>query len=184
MGLFKKIGNALGIKNHTFVGQILGTDHSNDNNGGGGSSTSKGKNIGKLLPMQKIGNLNATQVGYALLNDDVLIKGNEQLRRALAPSANKSFFGNLWGNVKDSFGNGVSNMFGGLGESLAGAVLGSDWVKKNRENLTDQTSEIMDGTISKWFKKNLFTLILIIGGGFALYKFVLNPKKKRSKWAR
>lgn len=173
MGLFKKIGNALGIKNHTFVGKILNTDVTNDNNS---SPTPSAVQLSKNL--KDVKNVAIDN----LMTQAKVSKGVSGLSLKSAFKKDKTFMGDLlsdmWDGLKGGINSGLKNAGQAGIDKLTGKLINTDGVKSSQDSISDFANGVLETTLAKYLKRNWFYILFPVLGLMVFAKFLFNGKKK------
>lgn len=172
MGLFKKIGNALGIKNHTFVGKILNTDISNENNS---TPTPSAVQLSKNLK-------DVTNVAIENLMSEAKVSQSvtgASLKEIV--KKDKSFIGDLlsdmWDGLKGGINSGLKNAGQAGIDKLTGKLINTDGVQGSQDAISTYANGILETTLAKYLKRNWFYILFPVLGLMVFAKFLFNGKK-------
>ena len=176
MGFFKKIGNALGIKSHTVVGKILGTDV-----GSGGGSAPTTSPIKTQQDLKKVNDTILNSFAKTVHFNPDVAKGLQYASKQEKDSFFGDLLGDLWGNVKDGVNGGVKNAGQTLIDKLTGKLLNSDGSQTASNTISDYATGIMETTLAKYIKRNWFYILFPIIGLMIFAKVLFNGKKRRPR---
>lgn len=182
MSIFKKIGNALGIKNHTLVGKILKTDISNKNNS---TAEPSAVDIHKYNNQLKNASLElVNQVGINKTNDLTSLDLSGVLNQK-TQTKEKTFVGgllsNMWGSLKDGLGLGLKNSAQTGIDYVTGKLINTGGVQSSQNAISDYATGVMETTMAKYIKRNWFYILLPVVGLFFLGRLIINPSNGKKR---